>query len=351
MLIRPYSGAGIGKVERVRVVRFRECEHGGREGGGGLRPQNQQHPLTTMNKQNNTLSIARFLPLAVAFALHLDACAQLSFRAGSYGLEVPGSMVRSSSKADSSKHRSPYRLGWGKDAALLGGSTLLYITGKNMEGGRTQLTEAQAAAMHHGQVNWLDRHATYRYDRDLMEVSDQLGVFTFAAPVALMLDRRARGIGGQVAVMFAETYLLAQAMPALAKGAFPRYRPYVYDPTLSYEEKTLTDPGKAFFAQQTTLTFASAAFVATVYSDLHPGSKANKWVWAGSMGAASAIAVVRHESGKHYATDILAGAAVGTAIGYGIPWLHRAQRGNKLQVSPLASRNYQGLSLSLKLDQ
>ena len=304
-----------------------------------------------MNKQNNTLSIARFLPLVVVLALHVDARAQLSFRAGSYGLELPGVTVRTPGKADSSKQSGPYHLGWGRDLALLGGSTLLYIGGKDLERGRTALTEEQAAGFHHRQVNWLDRQATYKYDRELMDFSDQLGAFTFIAPAALMLDRQARRHGGTIAVMFAETYLLAQAMPAIAKRLVPRYRPYVYHPCISYQEKTLTDPRKASFVQQSTITSASAAFVATVFSDLHPGSKANKWVWAGSMGAASAIAVVRHESGKHYATDILAGAAVGTAIGYGIPWLHRAQRGNKLQVSPLASRSYQGLSLSLKLDQ
>jgi membrane-associated phospholipid phosphatase len=41
---------------------------------------------------------------------------------------------------------------------------------------------------------------------------------------------------------------------------------------------------------------------------------------------------MRYEAGVHFPTDILTGAAVGTLIGWGIPWLH-TQKKQHMQLS------------------
>jgi len=38
---------------------------------------------------------------------------------------------------------------------------------------------------------------------------------------------------------------------------------------------------------------------------------------------ASTIGYLRYKSGKHFPTDILTGALIGSAIGYFIPFIHR----------------------------
>jgi membrane-associated phospholipid phosphatase len=255
---------------------------------------------------------------------------------------VPNQGLKTGAKAKT------HELAWAREAALLGGGMLLNYGGKQLVKERTLLSPEQAQRFTRQDVPWFDRSATYKYNRELMDLSDQLGMFTFAAPLALLLDSRVRQEGLQTAVMFAETYLLASALPNYAKGSILRYRPYVYNPSLSYEQKVEKDPGKAFFANQATLTFASAAFVSSVFEAHHPGSKWNKWVWIGTMSGATAIAFVRHETGLHYNSDLLVGAAIGTAIGYTIPWLHRANR-SKWAVRPIAGQDTFLLSASRKL--
>ena len=67
--------------------------------------------------------------------------------------------------------------------------------------------------------------------------------------------------------------------------------------------------------------------MATAYSYLfmqrHPGSKLIVPVWVLSEGMAAATAYLRVAAGKHFYTDVLTGAIVGSAIGLLIPYLHR----------------------------
>jgi membrane-associated phospholipid phosphatase len=46
-------------------------------------------------------------------------------------------------------------------------------------------------------------------------------------------------------------------------------------------------------------------------------------VWGTSLLAASVTGYLRYYAGKHYPTDIIAGAAMGSITGWGIPALHR----------------------------
>ena len=46
----------------------------------------------------------------------------------------------------------------------------------------------------------------------------------------------------------------------------------------------------------------------------------------GCYGLATAVSALRVASGKHWPTDVVAGAAVGSAIGWVVPFLHRTDR-------------------------
>jgi membrane-associated phospholipid phosphatase len=142
--------------------------------------------------------------------------------------------------------------------------------------------------------------------------------------------------------------MLATAVPMFPKRLITRYRPYVYNPDVSYEDKVAKDPGQSFFANQTTSVFSSAVFVATVFSDFHPDSRLKPYVWAGSLLAGGAISYVRYETGIHYTSDILVGALVGSAIGYGIPKLHR-NLPEKLSLSPVINGSTYALNVRLTL--
>ena len=91
--------------------------------------------------------------------------------------------------------------------------------------------------------------------------------------------------------------------------------------------------------------FASAFFLAKVYSDYNPKSKYTKFIYGGTILAASAVGFMRYRSGKHFPTDIITGAAVGALIGYGIPAIHK-NNDKKLSFQPGVTPY--GMSLTMK---
>jgi undecaprenyl-diphosphatase len=66
--------------------------------------------------------------------------------------------------------------------------------------------------------------------------------------------------------------------------------------------------------------------MATAYSYLymkrHPDSSLVVPVWLGSHALAASTAYLRVHAGKHFWTDVMVGAVVGSAIGFLVPWLH-----------------------------
>jgi membrane-associated phospholipid phosphatase len=65
-------------------------------------------------------------------------------------------------------------------------------------------------------------------------------------------------------------------------------------------------------------------FFAGSFARLNPDSGARGWVWGGCLTAAAATGVLRWVAGRHFPTDILAGAAVGATAGWLVPRLHEA---------------------------
>ncbi len=238
---------------------------------------------------------------------------------------------------------SPYWLSWKTDLITTAVGTGLFLYANSLDNSRTPLTSEQAIRFTHKDVNWFDRSATYKYNPQLRDFSDQLGAFALVAPLTLLADKGVRSDIATVGTMFIQTRLFAYGTANISKRSITRYRPYIYNPNVSYGDKIAKDPGQSFFAQQTTSVFSTAVFVATVFSDYHPDSRFKPWVWASSVAAASAISIVRYETGIHYTSDILVGALVGSAIGYGIPKIHRNKNKN-LSLNPIVQGNTYVLS-------
>lgn len=80
---------------------------------------------------------------------------------------------------------------------------------------------------------------------------------------------------------------------------------------------------RSFFSGHTSLAFGSAVFASTLFDHYYPESSLRPWVWGSSLAIASGMGYLRYASGKHFPTDIIVGALVGSAIGYVIPKLHK----------------------------
>lgn len=145
-----------------------------------------------------------------------------------------------------------------------------------------------------------------------------------AAMVAhqLLAARDAGDLGeGLVDVLLvAEATALAANLNQLVKFNVGRERPFVHygDPARPHDP----DDDLSFYSGHTSLAFSLAASAGMV-STLR-GYRSAPWVWGAGMPLAAAVGWLRMGGDKHWFTDVLVGALVGTAVGAGIPWLlHR----------------------------
>lgn len=186
------------------------------------------------------------------------------------------------------------------------------------------LSDQEHINLHKENINAFDRWATNFSSKPISSISDFGVGLCIASPLGLViLDDTIRKDFGKISTMYFETVLLATFLPSFGKGTVERVRPYAYNPSTAQSELKSGETKRSFFSGHTTWAFSSMTFLATVYSDYYPNSPYKSTVWITSMSAASTIGLLRIFSGAHFPTDVLLGAAVGGAIGYGIPYLHR----------------------------
>jgi membrane-associated phospholipid phosphatase len=238
---------------------------------------------------------------------------------------------------------SPYETSWSKDGWVAGLSVAAGICAIVVSQTSSPLTVAEINALSRESVNRFDRSATYRYSEDIADASDVLIYAVVAAPFVLLAGERVQDDWETFSLMYAEVIALAAILPAFGKGTVERPRPYTYNPDVPMDYKTTSDAKKSFFSRHTSMAFASAVFLSTAYDDYYPDSRSSPYVWVGSLLAASAVGYMRYASGEHFPTDIITGAVVGSAVGYLIPLLHRADHGNLSLAAPATAGSPVGL--------
>jgi membrane-associated phospholipid phosphatase len=123
-------------------------------------------------------------------------------------------------------------------------------------------------------------------------------------------------------LMYFETVSITAAVTGLVKNIFVRTRPFVYGKNADLNLKLEKDARQSYFSGHSSWSFASAVFISTVYSKLNPNSEYQSLVWGSTLLLASTTGVLRIAAGKHYFTDVVTGAVVGSFMGWLIPYLH-----------------------------
>lgn len=136
-------------------------------------------------------------------------------------------------------------------------------------------------------------------------------------------DGRPRNIGADFLVI-AEATIAAGDITQAVKFASGRERPFVH--ALSPANKALTsapaDNNLSFISGHTSFAFSLAVASGTVASMRH--YRLAPLIWATGLAAAATVGYLRIAADRHYATDVIAGAAVGSAVGFAIPYFfHR----------------------------
>ncbi len=221
---------------------------------------------------------------------------------------------------------SVYELRTGREIGLLAlGGALnggAYLIGR----GVIPLASVDIDQLNPGSINAFDRRATRNWSPGAARISDftLLGTVAVVGLTGLPTLRQKKWF--TVPLLYAETMLLTVGLQDMVKVTTLRTRPFVYNADAPLADKLDPDARRSFFSGHAAVSFGSAVFASTVFGHYFPVSRLKPVVWAGSLGLAGTTAYLRYRAGKHYPTDLLVGAAVGSTLGWLVPRLHQPRR-------------------------
>ncbi|WP_242343819.1 phosphatase PAP2 family protein [Anaeromyxobacter terrae] len=133
-------------------------------------------------------------------------------------------------------------------------------------------------------------------------------------------------------LVVAESVAIASDLANAAKDGFARPRPAGGSAFM---------PGsrdRSFYSGHTSFAFSLATATATVATIR--GRSWAPWAWGAGLTLATGVGYLRMAGDAHWLTDVVAGAAVGSAVGFAVPWFFhrrsgpRRRRGLDLQPAP-----------------
>lgn len=207
-------------------------------------------------------------------------------------------------------------------------------------------------------VPGIDRRVVGNDSQSAASWSDKLLYAQLALPfVATLVDNIVSGGPGKLnsfgseSLVLLETAAMTSMLTVATKTMVHRPRPYMFDPETDEETRSSKSANESFFSGHTAMAFSMATAYSYMYQKKHPDSAAVIPIWVGTHLVASGVGLLRVQGGKHFWTDVATGAAVGSAVGLLVPWLH--QRGgvddghiglDNVRIVPQASSEYFGLS-------
>ncbi|ABS28546.1 phosphatase PAP2 family protein [Anaeromyxobacter sp. Fw109-5] len=143
-------------------------------------------------------------------------------------------------------------------------------------------------------------------------------------PLAAAADTRDDALLDALFVI--EAVAIAADVNQLVKFAVARERPFVHFGNYAEPDRPADpDDQLSFYSGHTSTAFSFAAAAGTVAS--LRGYRSAPWIWGVGMALASGVAYFRVAADRHYLTDVLTGAVIGTAVGVAAPrLLHPRER-------------------------
>lgn len=159
-------------------------------------------------------------------------------------------------------------------------------------------------------VRWRDGGAAGTAS-DVLLLSAALGSAAAAGGLAASEGNRRELV--EDVLLVAAAFTIADAATVGIQHAAGRARPYAWAAGEASAGRDL----RAFFSGHTSRAFAAAAAATEI--SRRRGRRGAGWVAAAGFALAAGAGWMRVASDQHWATDVLAGAAAGTAIGWAVP--------------------------------
>jgi membrane-associated phospholipid phosphatase len=189
--------------------------------------------------------------------------------------------------------------------------------------------------------NALDRNArdALRWNHPLRAGTASDVLVTAAIPVvslgglalARFLDRADMRDSWVDVLIVLEAGAVSVVLNEIVKLAVARERPYVHNDAFAGQQRGAFERS-SFYSSHTNIAFVLASSAGMVAS--LRGYRGAPVIWSVGMAAASVAGYARVAGDYHYLSDVLVGAALGSLIGMGLPWLmHRPRRRVEVSLS------------------
>lgn len=169
----------------------------------------------------------------------------------------------------------------------------------------------------------IDRWVTRQWSPPAQRLSDGFLLASPALPLTLFLNKNTDHKFGRHGLIALEGLLMNLAFMQLTKSSVRRPRPFVFNPDAPLPPKLERDARLSFFSGHTSTVATMSFLSARMYTDLNPDNRHDALAWTTASILPAITGYLRIRGGKHYLTDVLAGYAVGAAIGLVVPRRHR----------------------------
>jgi membrane-associated phospholipid phosphatase len=227
---------------------------------------------------------------------------------------------------DINKKTEPvYKLNYGADIPVTATGTIWSLYAFTKIYSKDPSSDEAILALSKNNVNGFDRWAIRPYSKKLDDISYLPFYGSMPLPVLFLLDNRMRKDIAKLSFLYLEAMSITGLLYTGSTYFTNRYRPYVYSEETPLDYRVRGGGKNSFYAGHVALVATSTFFMAQVYADYYPESKA-KWVFYGLAAAATGTtAWLRHRGGQHFPSDIILGLAQGTATGLLVPRLHKTK--------------------------
>ncbi|OGR89329.1 MAG: hypothetical protein A3A86_06910 [Elusimicrobia bacterium RIFCSPLOWO2_01_FULL_60_11] len=178
-------------------------------------------------------------------------------------------------------------------------------------------------------VNSFDRPVIGNHDETIGKISHFTVALAVAAP--LVLDGADQGFNKAFAedlMVYVEVLSLNTSLSHIARYGAQRPRPVAYEVS---PPEIRAGEFLSFYSGHNASVFAALSAASMTYGYRY-GHKA--WPWAVTAVLGLGESAMRVAAGRHFYTDVIMGAAMGTAVGTLVPYLHRRYRKSSLTLAP-----------------
>ncbi len=216
----------------------------------------------------------------------------------------------------------PYRVSWAADGAVTGAALLAAPL--------TRAIPAPATAPWTRQILPIDDAVEHNFSARAASLSDGLASVTLVVPLAAQAGFGLDEHTGQAALGYAEALAVNELLTGTVKRLVGRPRPYTYDPDpriRAYAEREGSDAYFSFWSGHASTSFTAAVAGAYLFALRSGDERARAALWGLELAVATATAGLRVRAGKHFYSDVIVGALVGSALGFGAVRLHDRRNG------------------------